>query len=99
MKRVDVEPRIGTHNAELRLKAAIDGQGVARLSPRFVQEQLELGQLVRVLPAYASSPLKVYVLMPARKLMPQACACSLTCWSRPSACPRRGARRRASARH
>jgi len=28
------------------------------------------GQLVRVLPGYCSSPLKVYVLMPARKLMP-----------------------------
>ncbi|MNU10366.1 hypothetical protein D3C72_2574770 [compost metagenome] len=25
---------------------------------------------MRVLPGYASSPLKVYVLMPARKLMP-----------------------------
>ncbi|BDB28528.1 LysR family transcriptional regulator [Cupriavidus sp. P-10] len=68
--RVDVEPRMSTHNAELRLKAAIDGLGVTRLSPRFVQDQLEQGQLVRVLPAYASSPLKVYVLMPARKLMP-----------------------------
>jgi len=68
--RMDVTPRICTHNAELRLKAAIDGLGVARLSPRFVQEQVELGQLVRVLPGYTSSPLKVYVLMPARKLMP-----------------------------
>ncbi|CAG2153554.1 HTH-type transcriptional regulator DmlR [Cupriavidus yeoncheonensis] len=68
--RLDVEPRICTHNAELRLKAAIDGLGVARLSPRFVLEQVRQGQLVRVLPAYSSSPLKVYVLMPARKLMP-----------------------------
>lgn len=68
--RLDVEPRIGTHNAELRLKAAIDGLGVTRLSPRFVHDQIGQGQLVRVLPAYASSPLKVYVLMPARKLMP-----------------------------
>jgi DNA-binding transcriptional LysR family regulator len=68
--RLDVEPRICTHNAELRLKAAIDGLGVARLSPLFVHEEVEQGQLVRVLPAYTSSPLKVYVLMPARKLMP-----------------------------
>lgn len=67
---LDVEPRICTHNAEVRLKAAIDGLGVARLSPRFVHEQLAQGQLVRVLPNYMSSPLKVYVLMPARKLMP-----------------------------
>ncbi|AGW95040.1 LysR family transcriptional regulator [Cupriavidus sp. DF5525] len=68
--RVDVEPRICTHNAELRMKAAIDGLGVVRLSPRLVQDQVGEGQLVRVLPAYTSSPLKVYVLMPARKLMP-----------------------------
>ncbi|QQX87270.1 LysR family transcriptional regulator [Cupriavidus necator] len=68
--RLDVEPRICTHNAELRLKAALDGLGVTRLSPRFVQDAVGQGQLVRVLPGYASSPLKVYVLMPARKLMP-----------------------------
>ncbi len=68
--RLDVEPRIGTHNAELRLKAALDGLGVTRLSPRFVQDAVGQGQLVRVLPGYASSPLKVDVLMPARKHMP-----------------------------
>jgi hypothetical protein len=48
----------------------VDGLGVTRLSPRFVREALVEGKLVRVLPGYASSPLKVYVLMPARKLMP-----------------------------
>ena len=68
--RLEVAPRISTHNAELRLKAALDGLGVTRLSPRFVHDAVAQGQLVRVLPAYASSPLKVYVLMPARKLMP-----------------------------
>ena len=67
---MDVEPRICTHNAEVRIKAAVDGLGVTRLSPRSVQEQLVQGRLVRVLPGYSSSPLKVYVLMPARKLMP-----------------------------
>ncbi len=67
---MDVQPRICTHNAEVRLKAAVDGLGITRLSPRFVHEQLVQGQLVRVLPGYSSSPLKVYVLMPARKLMP-----------------------------
>lgn len=70
MHTMEVAPRICTHNAEVRLKGAIDGLGVARLSPRFVHEQLGHGQLVRVLPNYMSSPLKVYVLMPARKLMP-----------------------------
>lgn len=65
-----VEPRIRTHNAEIRRKAAIAGIGVSRLSPSFVEEQVREGLLVRLLPAYSSSPLKVYVLMPARKLMP-----------------------------
>jgi DNA-binding transcriptional LysR family regulator len=68
--RLPVTPRVRTHNAEIRLKAAIDGIGVARLSPLFVEEHVEQGRLVRVLPALVSSPLKVYVLMPARKLMP-----------------------------
>lgn len=75
---LDVRPRICTHNAEVRLKAAVDGLGVTRLSPRFVHEQLVQGQLVRVLPGYSSSPLKVYVLMPARKLMPASVRAFLT---------------------
>ncbi|MGO4325814.1 LysR family transcriptional regulator [Cupriavidus sp. 2TAF22] len=65
-----VEPRMRTQSAELRLKAALDGLGVARLSPRYVQDELDQGRVVRVLPAYTTSPLKVFVLMPARKLMP-----------------------------
>jgi DNA-binding transcriptional LysR family regulator len=75
---MDVSPRISTHNAEVRLKAALDGLGVARMSPRFVHEHLVHGQLVRVLPGYTSSPLKVYVLMPARKLMPPSVRAFLT---------------------
>lgn len=65
-----VEPRIATHNAEIRLQAALDGLGVVRLAPKFAQEEVDEGRLVRVLPGYTSSPLRVYVLMPARKLMP-----------------------------
>ncbi|WP_020202198.1 MULTISPECIES: LysR family transcriptional regulator [Cupriavidus] len=67
---LQVDPRMRTQNAEIRLKAAMDGLGVARLSPRYVQEELDQGRLVRVLPGYTTSPLKVFVLMPARKLMP-----------------------------
>jgi hypothetical protein len=43
-----------------------------------VHEHLVHGQLVRVLPGYTSSPLKVYVLMPARKLMPPSVRAFLT---------------------
>jgi DNA-binding transcriptional LysR family regulator len=68
--RLPVDPRVRTHNAEIRLKAAIDGLGVTRVSTKMVQDEVAQGLLVRVLPAYASSPLKVFVLMPARKLMP-----------------------------
>ena len=90
-----VDPRIRTHNAEIRLKAATDGLGVARLSPKFVDEQVRQGQLVRVLPAYASSPLKVYVLMPARKLMPAAVRALLDVMEHTvgAAAPARGVRR------
>jgi DNA-binding transcriptional LysR family regulator len=67
---IAVDPRMRTHNAEMRAQAALDGLGVVRLWPRFVRELVAQGKLVRVLPDYTSSPLKVFVLMPARKLMP-----------------------------
>lgn len=88
---LQVAPRMRTHNADIRRKAAEEGLGVARLSPKFVEEQVRQGTLVRVLPAYTSSPLKVYVLMPARKLMPAAVRALLDLMERslaPAAPPR-----------
>lgn len=93
-----VTPRMRTHNADMRRAAALDGLGVARLSPKFVEEHVRQGLLVRVLPQYVSSPLKVYVLMPARKLMPAAVRALLDLMERslafpaPARAPRRAVR-------
>lgn len=67
---VAVDPRIRTQHAEIRLKAALDGLGVVRFARRYIQDELDQGRLVQLMHEYTSSPYKVYVLMPARKLMP-----------------------------
>ncbi|MEC3768797.1 substrate binding domain-containing protein [Cupriavidus sp. SS-3] len=68
--RISVQPRIRTSNAEIRVRAAIDGLGVARIASSFVEDYVKRGDLVRVLPAFSSSPSKIYALTPARRLMP-----------------------------
>ncbi|AJG22436.1 LysR family transcriptional regulator [Cupriavidus basilensis] len=68
--RVPVQPRIRTSNAEMRVRAAVDGLGVARLASSFVEDYVKRGDLVRVLPAFNSSPSRIYALTPARRLMP-----------------------------
>lgn len=70
LARVPMQARVRTSNAEMRVRAAIDGLGVARLASRYVDEYLKRGELVRILPAYHSSPSRIYALTPARRLMP-----------------------------
>jgi DNA-binding transcriptional LysR family regulator len=68
--RVPLLPRIRTANAEIRVRSAIDGLGVARLASSYVDDAVRRGDLVRVLPAFISSPSRIYALTPARRLMP-----------------------------
>ncbi|GCB06605.1 LysR family transcriptional regulator [Ralstonia sp. SET104] len=67
-----VQPRMRTRSAELRMRAALHGLGVTRLSQQFAADEVARGRLIHVLPAYRSSPLKIYALMPARRNMPAA---------------------------
>ncbi|MGO4327199.1 LysR family transcriptional regulator [Cupriavidus sp. 2TAF22] len=66
-RRLAVAPRLRTDNAEIRKRAAQDGLGVARFTCPFVHDEVRNGTLVRVLPDYASAPVKVYALMSTRK--------------------------------
>lgn len=68
--RIAVSPNIRTPNVEIRVRAAADGLGVVRCLPEYVEELVARGQLVRLFPAFLSSPLKVYALTPAHRLVP-----------------------------
>lgn len=70
VERIALAPTIRTYNVEIRVRAATDGLGVVRLLPAYVEEQLKRGSLVRLFPQQLSSPLKVYALTPARRLVP-----------------------------
>ncbi|TYZ40955.1 LysR family transcriptional regulator, partial [Ralstonia solanacearum] len=66
-----IQPRLQTLNAEMRARAAVRGLGVARMARSVGDAEVETGRLVRVLSDYEPTPLRVYALMPARKLVPR----------------------------
>ncbi|MFJ1254518.1 LysR family transcriptional regulator [Cupriavidus sp. CuC1] len=76
--RIRVRPSIRAPNAEIRVRSAIEGLGVVRLPPSFVADYMRRGELVRLLPSMLSSPVKVYAMTPARKLMPPKVRALLT---------------------
>jgi DNA-binding transcriptional LysR family regulator len=63
-------PRLRSGNAEVRMKAAIAGLGVARITATFCAASVARGELVRLLPDWQCAPLKIYALLPGRRLMP-----------------------------
>jgi DNA-binding transcriptional LysR family regulator len=63
-------PRLRSGNAGVRLEAAIEGLGVARITATFCEAAVRAGQLVRLLPHWQCEPLKIYALLPGRKLVP-----------------------------
>lgn len=68
--RIALSPCIRTPNVELRVRAALAGLGVVRMLPSYIKEELRRGELVRLFPHQFSSPLEVYALTPARRLVP-----------------------------
>ena len=63
-------PRLNSSNADLRLQAALAGLGVARITASFCAEAVRAGRLQRLLPQYVCAPLRVYALLPGKRLMP-----------------------------
>lgn len=64
------EPRLRSSNAGIRLQAALAGLGVARITATYCEPAVRAGQLIRLLPRVVCAPLRVYALLPARRLMP-----------------------------
>jgi DNA-binding transcriptional LysR family regulator len=63
-------PRLRSSNAGIRLEAALAGLGVARITATYCEPAVQAGELERVLAEYDCAPLRVYALLPARRLMP-----------------------------
>jgi DNA-binding transcriptional LysR family regulator len=62
-------PRLRSGNAEIRLKAAIEGVGVARITSTFCAGAVAQGKLVRLLPQWTCAPLRIHALLPGRRLV------------------------------
>lgn len=64
-------PRVISANADFRLQAAIQGFGVTRVTASFCSAAVASGSLMRVvMPGYTCEPLRVYALLPGKKLRP-----------------------------
>ena len=63
-------PRMRSGNAEIRMKAAIAGIGVARITASFCAPAVAQGLLVPLLPQWRCEPLKIHALLPGRRLVP-----------------------------
>jgi DNA-binding transcriptional LysR family regulator len=60
-----------TYNAELRMQAALAGLGIARVPMTAAETEIAQGRLVRVMPDYPLPPLRVFALLPDRRLQPR----------------------------
>lgn len=65
-------PRVVSANADFRLQAAIHGFGITRVTASFCAAAVASGSLVRVrLPGYTCDPLRVYALLPGKRMIPE----------------------------
>ncbi len=63
-------PRLSSSNTDVRRQAALAGHGVVRMPTFFGVAAVRSGQLHRVLATYTCTPLRIYALLPAKRLMP-----------------------------
>jgi DNA-binding transcriptional LysR family regulator len=63
-------PRLSSSNTDLRRQAALAGLGVARFPAFFGEAAVLSGTLRRILADHICAPLRVYALVPAKRLMP-----------------------------
>ncbi|MCZ2104176.1 MAG: LysR family transcriptional regulator [Comamonadaceae bacterium] len=65
-------PRVVSANADFRLQAAIEGFGITRVTATFCAAAVARGSLVRVrLPGYTCEPLRIYALLPGKRMVPE----------------------------
>lgn len=62
--------RMASSNADIRQQAAIAALGVARITASFCDGAVRERRLERLLPACRCEPLRIYALLPGRRLVP-----------------------------
>ena len=62
---------LSSSNADVRLQAAVGGLGIIRVTSTFCQPAVDTGRLRRLMIHYTCDPLRVYALLPAKRLMPE----------------------------
>ena len=67
---VPVRARMRSPNADVRRRATLEGLGVSRIVLTFCEEQVRRRRLQALLPDYACAPLRIYALLPGRRLLP-----------------------------
>lgn len=65
-----VSRRLSSPNAGIRLQAALAGLGIARITATYCEPAVRAGTLKRLLTDYDCAPLRVYALLPSRRLVP-----------------------------
>jgi DNA-binding transcriptional LysR family regulator len=67
---VPVRPRMRSPNADVRRRATVAGLGVSRIVYTFCQDLVRDRRLEELLTDYVCAPLRIYALLPGRRLMP-----------------------------
>lgn len=67
---VPVRARMRSPNADVRRRATLEGLGVSRIVYTFCQDHVAAGRLQELLPGYTCAPLRIYALLPGRRLLP-----------------------------
>jgi DNA-binding transcriptional LysR family regulator len=67
---VPVRARMRSPNADVRRRATLEALGVSRIVLTFCEEHVREGRLQPVLEDYVCAPLRIYALLPGRRLVP-----------------------------
>jgi DNA-binding transcriptional LysR family regulator len=67
---VPVRARMRSPNADVRRRATLEGLGVSRIVLTYCEEHVRKGLLRPLLPDYTCAPLRIYALLPGRRLLP-----------------------------
>ncbi len=67
---VPIRARMRSPNADVRRRATLEGLGVSRIVMTFCEEHVRARRLQPLLADYTCAPLRIYALLPGRRLLP-----------------------------
>ncbi len=72
---IDLDSRVLTNSPEMELSLCLAGQGITRLPQFNLNDEIETGKLVELLPDYQNHPIDVFLVYPSRKHMSSRVRC------------------------